>query len=580
MYGPEPEQFGKTSLRIMKPKKTLTKSGGVVQTMTFDDSALESWMKEEVFPFLRQNKCSSRDVTRQSTYLDLGTNGGQAHNTRSDIGISIPSWYAATFEKETKAPSAFVYNLFGTLTDVVDKFCPFVWEGMEDERLDAFARKIHPRNRIEAVRLATVWFGADEARTRENMCHMHVDRKNDSTFSQVVVLSTVVWDDGTSGNDGTNSGNDRTNSGNDGTNGNDNGSGTNTGSNDDEFVSSSHRLSIIMYTRQSITNYLIRQNVTMGPALNKIVEVFGQIHENELHRTDPRALMEYVKQQAPSGEALGRKWHDFQCHLDPAIFMSPVVSAIAMLNVRFRLDFVETVSVLRGFGGIPNTPHYFVMVVLMLLKNDKLPVRGVLLGKTILRLMKKLLRCKSPKEKTPGLRFSRYMPIEIPDDDEWSEQVRRMSCYALCAYEMDEYTTNKDNQYIVYGETLNEWVKVMPNVASLIGNHLLGIAALVGILPAWFFDCFLLSGVNLPLEYFRDNYNILTTTGHLRMLLESVAVAIESKFGIHVSCRKAENIICKVFRVLNPNTEESIYRDHHIEDLPALCSTKYAHSQD
>ena len=97
---------------------------------------------------------------------------------------------------------------------------------------------------------------------------------------------------------------------------------------------------------------------------------------------------------------------------------------------------------------------------------------------------------------------------------------------------------------------------------------MLRIAALVGIVPAWFFDCFLLSGINLPLEYFRDNYDILTTTGHLRMLLESIAAAIESKFVIHVSCQKAENIICKVFQVLNPNTEESIYWDHHIKGLP------------
>ena len=80
----------------------------------------------------------------------------------------------------------------------------------------------------------------------------------------------------------------------------------------------------------------------------------------------------------------------------------------------------------------------------------------MLLGKTILRLMKKLLRCKKPKEKTPELRFSRYMAIEIPDDDEWTEQVRTMSYFALCAYEMTDHATNKDNESIVYGETLNE----------------------------------------------------------------------------------------------------------------------------
>ena len=84
MYRLQPEEFGKTLLRIMKPKQTLTKMCGVVQTMAFDDSALKLWMKNEAYPFLLKNKCLQRDATRQSTYLNLGMNGGQAHNSRSD----------------------------------------------------------------------------------------------------------------------------------------------------------------------------------------------------------------------------------------------------------------------------------------------------------------------------------------------------------------------------------------------------------------------------------------------------------------------------------------------------------------
>ena len=109
-----------------------------------------------------------------------------------------------------------------------------------------------------------------------------------------------------------------------------------------------------------------------------------------------------MKRQILSGEALGRKWYNFECHLDLSIFMLLVVSAIIMLNIPFKLDFLEMILALYGFGGIPNTPYYFVMVVLMLLKNNKLPACDILLGKMILRLMKKLLRYKKPKEKTLG----------------------------------------------------------------------------------------------------------------------------------------------------------------------------------
>ena len=142
-----------------------------------------------------------------------------------------------------------------------------------------------------------------------------------------------------------------------------------------------------------------------------------------------------------------------------------------------------------------------------------------------------------------------------------------MSYYALCAYEMTEYTTNKDNKNIVYGDTLNKWAKMLPKAGSLVGNHLLGIAVLVDIVSSWFIYCFVSPGVNLPLKYFRNNYNILIITSHLQILLKSIAATIELKFGIHASCQRAKNIICKVFWVLNPNTEESIYRDHHIKGM-------------
>ena len=103
-------------------EKSLSKTGSMVQTMVFDNSAFKSWMKNKAYPFLLKNKCLQRDATRQSTHLDLGTNGGQAHNSRLDISILILSWYARTFNKETNAPLAFIYNLFGTLTNIIENF--------------------------------------------------------------------------------------------------------------------------------------------------------------------------------------------------------------------------------------------------------------------------------------------------------------------------------------------------------------------------------------------------------------------------------------------------------------------------
>ena len=69
MYGLQPEKFGKTLVWVMKQKKNLSKTDNVVQTRFFEDR---------------------------------------------------------TFDKETNTLSAFVYNLFGILTDVIDNFCPFV----------------------------------------------------------------------------------------------------------------------------------------------------------------------------------------------------------------------------------------------------------------------------------------------------------------------------------------------------------------------------------------------------------------------------------------------------------------------
>ena len=105
------------------------------------------------------------------------------------------------------------------------------------------------------------------------------------------------------------------------------------------------------------------------------------VREKEPHRFYPSKLANHLRKQLPSGVMkYGWNYYDFPCHMDPFIFISPIVGSMALLNFKFHLSYGENLSLIRCYTLMPNTTHYFALVALTYVKSRKLPIRGLELG--------------------------------------------------------------------------------------------------------------------------------------------------------------------------------------------------------
>ena len=90
-------------------------------------------------------------------------------------------------------------------------------------------------------------------------------------------------------------------------------------------------------------------------------------------------------------------------------------------------------------------------------------VRGIKLGQYVLTCCLKLFYNRREKGKVPGIHFPRYYKIVVPESDEWNESVRKMLFFSLAFFEVDESATSKEKKNYIYKETLNGWLKTIPN---------------------------------------------------------------------------------------------------------------------
>ena len=68
----------------------------------------------------------------------------------------------------------------------VREFFPFVWHNISKEHLNTFARQISPDKVIESMCICFIWFGPDQQHMADNICHLHIDEKDNALFSEVV----------------------------------------------------------------------------------------------------------------------------------------------------------------------------------------------------------------------------------------------------------------------------------------------------------------------------------------------------------------------------------------------------------
>jgi hypothetical protein len=450
------------------------------------------------------------DSVRQSFFQDFGICTNQnTSRTGEPLGIAKPRGKPGSKEKALLVTCSNVLRAIG-----------FLGFDFDQERLLNFAGKLVAGNQIEAMRCAIT----DEF----NLCGVHEDQKNDSEFPSVPVFSQYILLNG-----------------------------------------KQYRVSIIMYSRKSISSYQKRKNITYGPAVSFVMDIFANIPAER--RSIQSGSFGSLKTQ--SSNCHGLPFSSLPCHMDPTFYLSPVIHFGIMIAFRFSLDMVELISAFRAWAAMPYTTYYFCSAIIILLQEEKLPVRGLLFGHFVLNLMHHLREeHKRLKINIPGLRFSNYRKVVIPKPDKWQTSTKEMVRLCLEACFRQVPPGEKKERARFYEETRKSIAKEIPNAGPLISNHLMGVLAIVGLVPLWFAAEHTVDTSSKPFVFLVKEKGLEKGKPAADRFLESLSSFLQTEHGITASRRFGENLSCKAFRmekdrIAKETMTKNEESDHRFSDL-------------
>ena len=93
-------------------------------------------------------------------------------------------------------------------------------------------------------------------------------------------------------------------------------------------------VSIIFYTRDSVTQYFRRNNETDGQVIEYSISVY-KLFSNSRHVIS--SLIDDLVSQKATEVVLDVKFHQFNCHMNPAVHLSPVIHYTVLLAFKYSL---------------------------------------------------------------------------------------------------------------------------------------------------------------------------------------------------------------------------------------------------
>lgn len=253
----------------------------------------------------------SKYKARQRMYLDFGftTNISTSRYYENSKGIAKP-----LLKPGSCLP--IVVKCFIILSNIArNELCPWIVDSQiysDDrfpQRFKEFANTIHNTNMIEAIRIALV--------DCNNQCSIHEDKHNDPypKMSSVISLGKVIHQD-------------------------------------DGGVS---RLSIIGYSRKSISDYYLRKKKIL-PSITRLLTYHIQ-KENKLSYS-------YIRQSN------GLYVKEFHGYLHPYREMNMPINIILSYIERYRLGYTDVVSILQAYIFTYSDTRIFSQVAQYLLESD------------------------------------------------------------------------------------------------------------------------------------------------------------------------------------------------------------------
>lgn len=312
--------------------------------------------------------------------------------------------------------------------------------------------------------------------------------------------------------------------------------------------------------RKSIDDF--KKRVTdQGGAIHALETVYAQMEPSQQTIT-PALFAGHVIEYVPGFPTVRNP-----CNMDPTSYSLPVVDCVVRLFCHFNLSIPEVYSVQMAFQILPNTTIFFGIASQMLLNipPSKIPSScrsrfgfGHLLANLIVNLFRTFRESGSQQN---FRRFNYYKEPSVPSRQKWEEICHDTTSYCLhvlAAYSGPAMDKVREDQYRKISRELSE---LWEGAGILVTSHSINQKACLGLLPAWCRDYAITDPTSRVVQYFNDEFELkkkLNAT-ELRRFMKTLAQRFQVAFERTFTKRVLENILCKVYRVLNnPKTNKSV----------------------
>ena len=153
------------------------------------------------------------------------------------------------------------------------------------------------------------------------------------------------------------------------------------------------------------------------------------------------------------------------------------------------------------------------------------------------------------KVKIPGLRFSLYRAVVIPEEGEWKKSTKELVRLCLEASFRPTPPGDKKERARFYEESRKLIAIQIPNGGSLITNHFMAVLAIVGLVPLWFAGEHTVDVSSKSLAFLVEHKGLVKGKAAADRFLESLSSALQTDYGINANRKYSENVNCKSYRL-------------------------------
>jgi hypothetical protein len=471
-----------------------------------------NWTEVHRLASLSKKKAAKTTVEkkRQATYEDTGfCSSVNTTRTGTSDGIAEPRMKPETIQNNEVVNGYVVLSKFLLKTGA--KWCNgklYIDPELPD-RHRRFAARIHEENVFECMRLSVT--------DLKSKCACHCDDHNsfNPAFTAVAGLSVV-----------------RTIGG------------------------KEVRISINAQARKSVDECLARSKM-YAPLMSSVLSAYEEVPE--ARKVISKALVE----GGDCAGMVGFRCLMNRCNMDPMSYIQPFLHYSILLVQRFGLTFPETVSLMAAIEVLPNTAYYFAAAAesLLCLGPSELHTRhrGFAFGFLLASLSLHYRRIRSNNQ--PKNRFSIYWDPELPDGKEWEARCTLKTFACLRFHSAFGSLVDKKKRAVQYRKLRIFFCSTTPNVDVLVTNHVLGICSCLGLLPSWVRGEVEVSPSSRYMQWFFEKFELPSSSDTVEQITENLRHALSTRYGIFVSRRKVENVLCKHYRMRTDSRSDARFCD-------------------